>query len=76
METRNLAGSGLRVSAMGLGVATTWPAGSTMLPPLRVVNAALDLGITLFDTADVYPLGKSGMSLTHSAPLGTFPSSL
>jgi aryl-alcohol dehydrogenase-like predicted oxidoreductase len=29
---------------------------------LRVVHAALDLGVTLFDTADVYPLGKSGIS--------------
>lgn len=29
---------------------------------MRVVHAALDQGITFFDTADVYPLGKSGMS--------------
>jgi aryl-alcohol dehydrogenase-like predicted oxidoreductase len=35
-----------------------------------------DLGITFFDTADVYPAGESGMSLTHPAPLGTFPWSL
>ncbi len=61
METRNLGRSGLRVSAIGLGCNNL---GGRLdhAASMRVVHAALDLGITFFDTADVYPLGKSGMS--------------
>jgi len=61
MEARNLGRSGLRVSSMGLGcnnLGGRLDHGAS----LRVVHAALDIGITFFDTADVYPLGKSGMS--------------
>jgi aryl-alcohol dehydrogenase-like predicted oxidoreductase len=61
METRNLGRSGLRVSAMGLGC-NNLAGRLDHAASLRVVRAALDLGITFFDTADVYPLGKSGMS--------------
>src|SRR5215468_8330352 len=61
METRNLGRSGLRVSAVGLGCNNL---GGRLdhAASLRVVHAALDLGITFFDTADVYPIGKSGLS--------------
>jgi aryl-alcohol dehydrogenase-like predicted oxidoreductase len=61
METRNLGRSGLRISALGLGcnnLGGRLDHGAS----LRVVHAALDLGITFFDTADVYPVGKSGLS--------------
>ncbi|BDZ44206.1 aldo/keto reductase [Naasia aerilata] len=57
MEYRNLGRSGLRVSAVGLGcnnlsrpgTASESQEGSTAL-----VHAALDAGVTFFDTADIY----------------------
>src|SRR5437763_8144912 len=58
MEIRTLGKSDLRVSVVGLGCNNFG-----MLPIERsreVVHRALDLGITLFDTADVY--GKRGGS--------------
>ncbi len=62
MEIRNLGRSGLRVSAIGLGCNNF---GGRLDPAAtsRVVNAALDAGITLFDTADVY--GSFGGSSGH-----------
>ena len=61
MEERNLGRSGLRVSAVGLGCNNIggrcdWDASRA------VVHAALDSGITLFDTANVYPRGNRGRS--------------
>lgn len=60
MITRRLGNSGLSVSVAGLGCNML---GST-LPPAEVpalIGAALDAGITFFDTADVYgnPAGAS-----------------
>src|SRR5215471_3238789 len=53
METRTLGRSGLRVSAVGLGCNNF--GGRIGLSETRaVVHKALDLGITLFDTADTY----------------------
>src|ERR1700759_5362081 len=66
METRNIGRSGLRVSAIGLGC-NNLGGRSDHAASMRVVHAALDLGITFFDTADVYPLGKSGMSEQYLA---------
>ena len=61
METRNLGQSGLRVSAIGLGCNNF--GGRIDLEASRaVIHKALDLGITLFDTADVY--GERGGSET------------
>jgi aryl-alcohol dehydrogenase-like predicted oxidoreductase len=61
LETRNLGRSGLRVSAIGLGCNNF--GGRIDLEASRaVVHAALDAGITLFDTADVY--GERGGSET------------
>lgn len=61
MQLRTIGTSELKVSALGLGcnnlggrldeAATT-----------AVVHAALDHGVTLFDTADVYPMGGAGRS--------------
>jgi aryl-alcohol dehydrogenase-like predicted oxidoreductase len=52
MEIRNLGQSGLRVSVVGLGCNNF---GRIDLEASRkVVHRALDLGITLFDTADIY----------------------
>jgi aryl-alcohol dehydrogenase-like predicted oxidoreductase len=53
METRSLGSSGLRVSVVGLGCNNF--GGRIDLEASRaVVHKALDLGITLFDTADSY----------------------
>ena len=61
MQTRILGRSGLRVSAIGLGCNNF--GGRIDLEATRaVVHAALDHGITLFDTADVY--GNRGGSET------------
>ncbi len=61
METRNLGRSGLRVSAIGLGC-NNFGGRIDLDASRRVVHAALDAGITLFDTADVY--GDRGGSET------------
>ena len=66
MEMRNLGRSGLRVSSMGLGC-NNLAGRLDHAASMRVVHAALDAGITFFDTADVYPLGKSGMSEQYLA---------
>jgi aryl-alcohol dehydrogenase-like predicted oxidoreductase len=53
METRTLGRSGPAVSVVGLGCNNF--GGRTGLPESRaVIHKALDLGITLFDTADTY----------------------
>src|SRR6266403_603216 len=59
MELRNLGRSGLKVSTVGLGCNNF--GGRIDLEASRsVVHKALDLGITLFDTADIY--GENGRS--------------
>lgn len=59
MEIRNLGQSGLRVSAIGLGCNNF--GGRIGLEATRaVIHKAIDLGITLFDTADTY--GERGGS--------------
>ena len=61
MQIRNLGRSGLRVSAIGLGCNNF--GGRIGLEASRaVVDAAIEHGITLFDTADVY--GEKGGSET------------
>ncbi len=57
MEQRQFGSSGLTASAIGFG---TWEMSTTMYGHIdvgeasRAVNAAIDRGITLFDTAEVY----------------------
>ena len=57
MEQRELGNSGLYTSAIGFG---TWEMSTTQYGALDVneasiaVNSAIDHGITLFDTAEVY----------------------
>jgi aryl-alcohol dehydrogenase-like predicted oxidoreductase len=61
MELRNLGRSGLLVSSIGLGCNNF--GGSIDLEATRkVIHKALDVGITLFDTADAY--GERGGSET------------
>jgi aryl-alcohol dehydrogenase-like predicted oxidoreductase len=53
MEIRNLGQSGMRVSAIGLGC-NNFGGRSGHEETKAVIHKALDLGITLFDTADTY----------------------
>src|SRR5262245_23700698 len=66
MELRSLGRSGLKVSAMSLGAMTfgeseTFMRGvtSTDDEARRVFDAAIDAGINLIDTANVYSEGRS-----------------
>lgn len=61
MEFRNLGRSGLTVSAIGLGC-NNFGGRIDLAESRKVVHKALDCGITLFDTADVY--GEDGGSET------------
>jgi aryl-alcohol dehydrogenase-like predicted oxidoreductase len=53
MEIRNLGSSGLRVSLVGLGC-NNFGGRLDVEATRAVVHKAFDLGITLFDTADIY----------------------
>jgi aryl-alcohol dehydrogenase-like predicted oxidoreductase len=53
MELRNLGTSGLEVSVVGLGC-NNFGGRLELEASRKVVHKALDLGITLFDTADIY----------------------
>jgi aryl-alcohol dehydrogenase-like predicted oxidoreductase len=53
MDIRNLGGSGLRVSAVGLGC-NNFGQRIDLEASRKVIHKAIDLGITLFDTADIY----------------------
>ncbi len=61
MEIRNLGRSGLRVSAIGLGC-NNFGGRIDLEASRKVVDAAIESGITLFDTADIY--GERGGSET------------
>ncbi len=61
MEVRNLGRSGLRVSTIGLGC-NNFGGRIDEAATKAVIHKALDLGITLFDTADTY--GERGGSET------------
>ena len=62
METRTLGQSGVAVSVVGLG---TWPMGGAWWggtdddESIRTIHRALDLGVTLFDTAEAYADGHA-----------------
>jgi myo-inositol catabolism protein IolS len=62
METRTLGQSGVAVSVLGLG---TWPMGGDWwggtddAESIRTIHRALDLGVTLFDTAEAYANGHA-----------------
>ena len=61
MQERNLGRSGLRVSVVGLGC-NNFGGRIDLEATRKVVHKAIDLGITLFETADVY--GERGGSET------------
>jgi aryl-alcohol dehydrogenase-like predicted oxidoreductase len=57
MQTRTLGASGLEVGEIGLGcMPMSWgyAGGGTDVESIEVIHRALDLGVTLLDTSDVY----------------------
>ncbi len=62
MQERNLGRSGLRVSVVGLGC-NNLNGRLDMEGSKKVVHKAIDLGITLLDTADMYSHGGSETAL-------------
>lgn len=58
MEYRNLGRSGLKVSAIALGT-NAFGARADEATSIAVVHKALDSGINLLDTADIYTAGES-----------------
>lgn len=63
METRTLGSSGIEITASGLG--TNYVGGHNLYENvdeaegIRLVQRAVDLGVTFIDTADVYGFGRS-----------------
>ncbi len=56
--TRQLGSSGIEISSLAWGM---WRfAGQDVAAATELVHAALDSGITLFDTADIYGFGEQG----------------
>ncbi len=62
MEYRHLGKSGLEVSTVGLGTMTLVDRGDAEASA-AIINTALDLGVNLIDTADIYGRGPSGTHL-------------
>ena len=66
IDYRNLGRSGLRVSTIGLGCnnfGRSGTASETQEGTNAVIDAAIDAGVTLFDTADIYG-SERGLSET------------
>jgi aryl-alcohol dehydrogenase-like predicted oxidoreductase len=56
---RRLGGSGLEVSALGVGT-NRWRSRAAANPgPLAVLSSSLDTGVSFFDTAELYTAGRS-----------------
>lgn len=68
MKERNLGPSGLRVSVVGLGC-NNFGAKLDLEGSRKVIHKALDAGITLFDTADMYG-GRGGSEKIIGEVLG------
>ena len=57
MQTRLLGRSGLSVSALGfgcMGISFSYATQLTKAEGVALIRAAVDLGVTFFDTAEVY----------------------
>ncbi|MPZ10696.1 MAG: aldo/keto reductase [Kiloniellaceae bacterium] len=61
MQERNLGKEGLKISALSLGCMGMTPIYNTPDPEeaLRTIQAAIDAGVTMIDTADAYNGGKN-----------------
>ncbi len=80
METRELGGSGLKVAAIGLGCMgmSEFYGPGDEAESIATIHRALDLGVTLLDTADIYGpftnevlVGKAVRGRRESAVLAT-----
>lgn len=69
MDIRNLGASGLRVSAVGIGC-NNFGVRIDLEASRKVIHKAIDLGVTLFDTADIYA-GRGGSEKVLGEVLGT-----
>ena len=77
MEYRNLGRSGLKVSSMSLGT-NAFGGRASEEASMAVIHRAIDGGINLIDTADVYPgseseriIGKALKDRRHQVVLAT-----
>ena len=62
MKTRILGKDGLKVSAVGLGCmefTQSYPPYPDRKDAIETIRKAVDLGVTFFDTAEVYSYGKN-----------------
>src|SRR3954451_3695450 len=61
METRILGSQGLKVSAVGLGCMgmSDFYSGRDEAEAIATIHRALDLGVTILDTADMYGVGAN-----------------
>lgn len=62
METRTLGKDGLRVSAVGLGCmgfTQSYPPYPDRKEAIETIRKAVDMGVTFFDTAEVYSYGEN-----------------
>jgi aryl-alcohol dehydrogenase-like predicted oxidoreductase len=66
MEYRNLGRSGLLVSEVSLGSWLTLGSSVDRAGTREIVHRAFDLGVNLFDTADVYSNGDGEEALGHA----------
>lgn len=68
MKTRKLGKTGVPVSAIGLGCMgmSEYYGPSDDQASIALLHKAVDLGITLFDTADMYGVGHNEMLLAHA----------
>ncbi len=65
MEYRQLGGAGVRISAVGLGTGGQWGGRVDRQAAKEIVAAALDGGITYFDTANIYGTWYDGRPLAE-----------
>lgn len=70
MERRKLGHSRIEVSAVGVGCwamgGADWGGGTDDAESIRGIHKALDMGVNLFDTANVYGLGHSEIVLGNA----------
>ena len=62
MKTRTLGKDGLQVSAIGLGCmgfTQSYPPYPDRKDAIETIRKAVDLGVTFFDTAEVYSYGQN-----------------
>ena len=62
MKTRTLGKDGLKVSAIGLGCmgfTQSYPPYPDRKDAIETIRKAVDLGVTFFDTAEVYSYGQN-----------------